>query len=312
MWAFAARILGLSIFISVITAALVFVSLNWLMVRPMRRITQSMLAFRQNSEDTTRIMRPWARRDEIGAASRELAAMQRDLHGALRQKTRLAALGTAVSKISHDLRNILATAQLVSDRLAASADPEVRRSTPVVLRAIDRAINLCEQTLRYGRAEDPVPVPEPVKLSKLVDDVGSSLGLTENSSVAWHNTVDGGLTIRADREQMFRVLLNLGRNAVEAILARRRSMSGAPPGEIHVRAARRKGRVRIAIVDNGPGLPPAARERPFEPFAGAARNGGVGLGLSIARDIMRAHGGDVHLRSSGADGTVFELELPDR
>ena len=307
MHAFSGRILALSIVISVVAAGLVYLSLHWLMVRPMRRITQSMVRFRDTPEDEHVAMAPSRRSDEIGTAERELADMQSDLRAALKEKTRLAALGAAVSKINHDLRNILATAQLMSDRLVVSDDPEVRRISSVVVRAVDRAISLCSRTLRYGRAEEAAPEPALFELRDMVLEVGVSLGLTEDGQVAWRNDVGDGLAVTADREQLFRVLLNLGRNAVEAIDANGRRNGGA----ITVTADRRDGVAVIEIADDGPGLPDAARANLYQAFAGSARSGGVGLGLSIARDLMRAHGGDIELVKSDAAGTIFRLDLPD-
>jgi signal transduction histidine kinase len=97
------------------------------------------------------------------------------------------------------------------------------------------------------------------------------------------------------------VLNNLGRNARQA---------GA--GSVRVGARLVGGRILIDIADDGPGLSDKARDRLFEPFAGSARDGGTGLGLIIARDIMRAHGGDIELVETGASGTTFRMLLPAR
>ena len=123
---YSARILLLSIVISLMTATLVYLSLQWLFVRPMLSITNSMVNFRRDPDDARRLIQPSRRRDEIGRAERELAQMQSRLRDALKQRIRLAALGTAVTKINHDLCNILATAQLVSDHVSDSADPAWR------------------------------------------------------------------------------------------------------------------------------------------------------------------------------------------
>jgi signal transduction histidine kinase len=300
---FSIRILSLSIFISVITAGLVFLSLQWLMVRPMRRITQSMVAFRNAPEDSTVAPEISTRSDEIGVAQRELADMQVNLRAALRQRSHLAALGAAVSKINHDLRNILATAQLVSDRFSDSADPEVRRIAPTLVRSIDRAIALCTNSLRYGRGDDAVLDRQSFDLADLASDVRAALALPDG--VEFRNDVAADFTIVGDREQMFRVLLNLTRNAAEA-------MTGFATGSIAIRAARTAAAATIEVADTGPGIPEAARLHMFEPFKGAARSGGTGLGLAIARDIMHAHGGEIELAGSGPTGTVFRLTLPDR
>lgn len=297
------NILTLSFAIALITAGLLFLVLQGRLVRPIRRITESMTAFRQAPEEPSSSIDPSTKRsDEIGVAQRELAEMQEQLRQSLKQKTRLAELGAAVSKVNHDLRNILATAQLVSDRLTLSDDPDVRRVTPRLIDAIDRAINLCRRTLRYGSADEPPPDLASFPLGDLVDEVGASVGLPTGGEIVWRNRITNGMEITADRDQMFRVLLNLGRNAVQAI---------SESGEIRVQAARTDTGVSIDIQDTGPGLPPVAREHLFEAFTGSARSGGTGLGLVIARDVMRAHGGDIKLVQSDASGTVFRLFLPD-
>jgi signal transduction histidine kinase len=301
MIGYSERILALSMGISFFTAAAVYLSLHLLMVRPMSRITESMARFRDNPEDASRIIRPSARSDELGVAQRELADMQAYLRAALQQKARLAAVGTAVTKISHDLRNILSTARLVSDRLTASDDPEVRRVTPALVSAIDRAVNLCAQTLGFTREGPPRIAPERFELSDLVDEVGEALPLPAGGRAVLHNRLDGGLEIEADREQLHRVLSNLGHNAVEAGATR-----------VEVAARRDGGLLVIEVSDNGPGLAPKAREQLFKPFAGSVRSGGTGLGLAIARELMRAHGGDLELESSTDEGACFRLTLPVR
>ncbi len=301
MYEYSGRIVQLSIVISLITAGLVYLSLQWLLVRPMRRITMSMTAFNANPENEAITIAPTSRSDEIGIAQRALAAMQTQIRTALRQKTRLATLGAAVAKVNHDLRNSLATAVLVSDRLADIDDPEVKKVTPRLYKAIDRAVNLCSQTLNYVADDLPALQPSRFRLHDLVSEVGTALGAVEgkNGSLDWLIQVSENLDVIADREQLFRVLNNLGLNAMEA---------GAR--SIRVLAHDREGAVLIEIIDDGPGLPNRARQKLFEPFAGSVRDGGTGLGLVIARDIMRAHGGDISLKSTGDEGTTFRLELP--
>jgi signal transduction histidine kinase len=296
---YSGRVLALSIVISLITASFVYLSLQWLMVRPMRRLTESMMAFREDPEDASRATPVSSRTDEIGVAQHELADMQAKLRGALQQKTRLAALGVAVTKINHDLRNILTTAQLVADRLAGSDNPEVRRLTPTLLAAIDRAIDLCSKTMTFTREGPPTLNSRRFPLRPLIDEVGAVLPAAANGAVAWRNEIPAEVSLQADRDQLFRVFANLGQNALQA---------GASRVDVTARAG--DGRIVIAVADNGPGLAPRARDRLFEPFAGSARPGGTGLGLAIARDLMHAHGGDIRLARSTAAGTIFELELP--
>jgi signal transduction histidine kinase len=294
------RILILSLIISFVTAVLVYLSLQWLLVRPMRRLTANMTAFSMAPEDATRLMTPSKRSDEIGVAERQLEAMQRGLRDALRQKTRLAALGTAVTKIHHDLRNLLATASLLSERLEGARDPKVREVAPRLESALDRAVILCTDTLDFAKSEAVEPKPAPVDLRKLVEDVAGTLPVKENGgATALDIAVPPGLTALADRTHLFRALANLGTNAVQA-------------GSAHVRisASAADGRIHIDVADDGPGLPPTARENLFAPFEGSVRAGGSGLGLAIARELAQAQGGELELLESSDKGTVFRIELP--
>ena len=295
---YAWRVVAAALFISAATAALVFASLHIFLVQPMRRITRAMVTFRENPEDASRILAASHRADEIGLAERELAAMQRDLNGLLRQKARLAGLGAAVARIQHDLRNILANAQLASDRLSASEDPSVKR----LVTAIGHAVALATTTLKYGRAEDSTPQRTKIALRTVVDEAAGAA--FEAGPVRLDNRVDDKIEVDADREQLFRMILNLIRNAAEALAAR--------GGTIAVSAARQDGHVEIDVVDNGSGVPPVVLDRLFQPFVSAARAGGSGLGLAISRDLARSHGGDVTLVRTGETGSTFRIVIPDR
>ncbi|MDA1098389.1 MAG: HAMP domain-containing sensor histidine kinase [Proteobacteria bacterium] len=298
---YSTNIMKLSLIISLLTAGLVFLSLQLLMVLPMRRITASLVAFRKAPENANSMIAFSTRGDEIGKAERELHHMQDGVRAALAQKAHLAALGAAVSKINHDLRNILATAQLVSDRLGEVQDPTVRQVAPRLMQSIDRAIELCSQTLSFGRADEAAPKPVAFALRDLVDDVSAFAGLPNDGSITWRNDVPGEIMVRADREQIFRVLLNLARNAVQAM---------TQGGEVSVTASRGGAGVIVEFADSGPGLPDKARRHLFEPFTSSARAGGTGLGLAIAKELIVAHGGDLTLLRSDSGGTVFRLDLP--
>ena len=309
MWTYSRNIMLVSIVISAITAALVYFALHYLFVRPLYRITANMMGFRDDPEDRARILALTSRHDEIGFVEHELAEMQRDLANTLHEKTRLANLGLAVSKINHDLRNLLASAQLFSDRLARLQDPQVQRFAPKLMRALERAIAFCQSTLSYGRAHEPPPDRRPVALMELVEDVRDTLGLQTDSRIGWITSVERGLTVDADRDQLLRVLVNLARNAVQALEI------SAPndPARDQVRiTGRREGAVVIIeIADTGPGFSDQARAHLFEPFQGSTRSGGAGLGLVIADELVRAHGGDITL-VDGTIGATFRLKIPDR
>ena len=298
-------ILALSILISIITAALVYLALNALLVKPMTQLTRNIVRFSERPEDPTRIITPSSRRDEIGTAERELSSMQRDLAATLGQKTRLAALGLAVSKISHDLRNMLSSAQLLSDRLSTVKDPTVQRLVPKLIASLDRAIRLCAQTLDYGQAQEIPPRRERFPLAPLVGEVGDSLGLPRPGAIEWMIEVDHALEADADRDHLFRVLINLCRNAVQAL----ESEEGRS-GEIVVRATRQGAVTMIEIADSGPGVPERAKAHLFEAFQTVSRKDGTGLGLAIAAELVQAHGGQIELaRNEG--GATFRVTIPD-
>jgi len=303
------NILTLSIIISVITAALVYLALNWLLVRPMRRLTDNMVAFTENPEDAGRVIEASGRTDEIGVAEGELAHLQRELIGTLNQKNRLAALGMAVSKINHDLRNMLASAQLVVDRVGEVEDPLVQRLAPKLIRTLDRAVEFCTNTLKYGSAHESPPERRRVNLHALVDEVGDTLELASASGLRFDNAVAGDLEIDADPDQLFRVLVNLVRNALQAIEGR----GETDPARDMIRiSARRDGSVvTIEVADTGPGVSEKARKRLFEAFHGSTRPGGAGLGLAIAAELVHAHGGTIRL-AEGTLGATFSIEIPDR
>ncbi len=308
MIAFSFNILTLSIIISCIAAALVYLALNWLLVRPMRRITENMVAFSSNPEDRARIIRPGGRRDEIGIAERQLAAMQEQLSGTLHQKGHLAALGLAVSKINHDLRNMLANSHLISDRLAGVPDPTVQRFVPKLIASLDRAVALCTNTIKYGQAREQPPSRRRLNLRQLVDDAADSLEISAEHKMQWRNNVPPDLEADADPDQLYRVLLNLVRNAVQALETIARADGGH--GVITVDAQREGSIVTVLVSDNGPGVPAMARERLFEAFQSTARPGGTGLGLAISAELIQAHGGTISLDDTES-GTTFRIVLPD-
>jgi signal transduction histidine kinase len=298
------NILILSVILSLIVAGLIFLALNRALVRPMQRLSRNMVDYGADPEDARRIIAPSDRRDEIGLAERELAAMQTQLSGLLKQKSHLAALGLAVSKVSHDLRNMLTSAHLISDRLARSDDPTVGRFATKLIASLDRAIDFCEQTLKFGRAQEPPPRRSRFNPKELVDEALEAAAPESPAALTLYNNVPQSLTIDADRDQLFRILNNLVRNAVQAL---------EEHGGTITLGARRDGTVAVfEIADTGPGVPDKARKHLFEAFQGSGRPGGTGLGLAIAAELVRAHGGTIELAATGPKGSVFRFTIPDR
>jgi signal transduction histidine kinase len=305
MLEYGVRILVLSAVISIFTAVLLFVAVRMFLVRPIKGVVGYMQRYAAAPEDARGIISPNAGVIELREAEEALLKLQTELTHALKQRERLAQLGGAVAKVSHDLRNILTSAQLFTDRLESSEDPLVRRLAPKLVNSITRAVSLCEGTLAFGRAEEPAPTLGMLHLSEIVEDIVESESLAVGDApVRIFNEVPASLIVRGDSEQLFRVIHNLVRNARQAISATGKE------GEIRVLARDEEPAWMVDISDTGPGLPPKAQENLFTPFQGGVRKGGSGLGLAIAEELVRGHGGTLSLKSTGPAGTTFEICLP--
>lgn len=312
MFAYCREILVISIIISLITASLIFFTINRILIRPVARMTASMQAFAANPSDPQSVMKVSPGSDELALAARHLAAMQGELQRTIRQQKNLADLGLAVSKINHDMRNILSSAQLMSDRLADAGDPVIRGLSSKLVRTLGRAIGYSSEVLAYGRARETEPSRTLVSLRPLVEDAGEILGLSTPDEpvadeihfdilIAWNTEID------ADPEQLFRVIYNLCRNAAQAL-----EKDDGPERKIVVSAERLAGAVVVTVDDTGPGMPQKARDNLFSAFRGSVRAGGTGLGLAIARELVEAHGGTISLVEKAERGTRFRFEIPDR
>ncbi|WP_342591960.1 HAMP domain-containing sensor histidine kinase [Jiella sonneratiae] len=317
MLVYSRNVFFLSLSIALFAAVLVYSAISRYLVRPIMRMTRSMVSFGGNPTDSERIIRPDERGDEIGVAEMELAAMQRRLNETLREQRHLADLGLAVSKINHDLRNILASSQMISDRLATIEDPTVQRFAPLLLRSLDRALHYTQSVLAYGRAVETAPVRREVRLKHLVDDVLGSLTVDPKSEIGLINAVPDDLLAIVDPDQFHRVILNLCRNAAEALAGLAEDPS-VVVRKIRVGAELLQpgpggwGGLLLFVEDTGPGLPEVARENLFKAFRGSARSGGTGLGLPIAAEIVEAHGGEIRLSERDEPGTRFEILLPPK
>lgn len=307
MLTYAQNILSLSLIIAGVTALVIYVLAEQLLIGPIRRLTSAVLLFRQNPENGTLIITPDANRaDEIGILERELAETQAELFTMLRQRRHLADLGLAVAKINHDLRNMLTSAQLLSDQVANLDDPQVQRLAPRLVNTLDKAISFAQTVLDYGRQQTSLPKPQPVDLRALGIEAAISAAATGNPRIVFDNQVPDDLILTTDPDHLARVLVNLFKNAREALESAGESV--AEP-RITYSAMAEDGLMRIVVSDNGPGLPPRARENLFIAFEGSAKAGGTGLGLAIARELVAANGGTIALSEDGP-GTKFVIDLP--
>ncbi|MFK7937882.1 MAG: sensor histidine kinase [Roseovarius sp.] len=299
------RILVLSAVISLITAVLLNLAVRRVLVKPIKRVVGHMTSYAEAPEDARRVIQPNSNIRELREAEESLMNLQTQLTSALKQRERLAQLGSAVAKVSHDLRNILTSAQLFTDRIELSDDPTVTRLAPKLVGSITRAVHLCESTLAFGKAEEPSPTLGVFTVEDIVNDVVES----ERLSVGEHDLsyaidIPVGMQVRGDQEQIYRAILNLARNARQAITGT------GEPGEINISAADTPDEWTIFVSDTGPGLPAKAQEHLFTPFQGGTTRGGTGLGLSISMELIRGHGGSVTLDQTGPEGTRFRISLP--
>lgn len=304
MLVYSSGILFLSLVIAAITAAVLYIIVSRILIGPIRRMSENMLAYRQNPENASLILTPRNGRDEIGVLESELAAMERDIFSMLRQRRHLADLGLAVAKINHDLRNTLTSAQLLSDQVAGLDDPKVQRLAPRLVTTLDKAIGFAQSVLDYGRQSVAPPSPKPVALKPLIEEAAFDAGLAGHPSIVFSDDVPEGITVSVDPDQMGRVFVNLLKNAREAL-----ESSGSQGGRVGVTYANGEDVLTVGIEDNGPGLAPRARDNLFVAFEGSARSGGTGLGLAIARELTEAHGGRVAYVPA-TEGSRFEVSLP--
>lgn len=304
--AHAGRVIGVSLVLCAVIGGLLFAALRWIIVRPVKRIERRLASFARTPEDESTTVPDSGRGDEIGQLERSLASMQTDLRAALRRRRREAALGGSVSKLNHDLRNILTVAMTSSDQIAESVaksgDPLVRQVMQHLINSVNRAALLCTRTLDYIRHGDRPPDIRDVPLRGMVDEVGEMVEPFVTGTVRWGNSVPRGLVCRADSEQLFRALLNLAENAVSAV---------GKGGRVEISARATIDGVAIEVRDNGPGLDKEARAI-IEAPASAGTVPARGLGLVIVREIVAAHRGTLRVVRSSPEGTVLEITLQDR
>lgn len=300
------NILLVSLGFAAVTAFALYMLVSQLFILPVQRLTNNILRFRKAPENATLILAPTQRADEIGTLERELSAMESELFTMLRQQRHLADLGLAVAKINHDLRNTLTSAQLLSDQVATLEDPKVQRLAPRLVTTLDRAIGFAQSVLDYGREAASIPTPGQVNLKALIEDAAQEAHLVGHPTVVFAAEIDENLVVYVDAGQMTRVLVNLFKNAREALEA----VQKAGEHRISVSATDKGATVTLDIADNGPGLPPRARENLFVAFEGSARAGGTGLGLAIARELTEANGGSLSYVETEGPGAHFSLTLP--
>nr|UXE44279.1 sensor protein ZraS [uncultured bacterium] len=199
--------------------------------------------------------------------------------------------------IAHEVRNPLGGLELYAGLLreALVGQPERLEEVARIDREVGHLKTVVNDFLEFARRAPPRT--EPVELGPLCREVAELARAGSLASVAVD--VPPGLRVQADAGQLRRVLLNLARNAVAA----------ARQGHVALAAHEQGGRVRIAVRDDGPGVPPDLREQIFTPFF-TTREKGTGLGLAFVREIVHDHGGEVSVQEADGGGSVFSFDLP--
>ncbi|HEX4178256.1 MAG TPA: ATP-binding protein, partial [Rhizomicrobium sp.] len=226
---------------------------------------------------------------------------QRELQLQLEHSQRLGLMGETASMMAHELNQPLTAAR---NYLAVARRGQEGAQAEVIAKAenqIGRASAVLQRLRGFIEKRDDEWRPE--TCASLVTDAVTLLG-TIDSSIALHIQVEPGLPlVMVDRIQIQQVLVNLMRNAIEA-------MAQSPRRAMWLTVGRADdGRVLFRLRDSGPGLSPAAAQRLFQPFS-STKEGGMGIGLSICRRILQGHGGDIWTESPAEGGAVFCFALP--
>ena len=304
------RIFWLSLAIAVITGTLIYLALAAMIVRPIQKLASGLADFREDPDKRRGNLKPSARRDEIGQLEREFFDMKQGVRASFRQRERLASLGMAVAKINHDLRNVLTSAQLVSDRIAMDKDERIAGMGERLVRAVDRGVRLCTDVLNYSNAKDEQLEIKEVRIALLIGEIaGDVLGQFGRGPTAINfiNKIPSELSVRVDADHTYRIIHNLFRNAGQAL----QSMNAVDAKrQITVSSEVDEGQVKLRITDTGPGLPKRAIDNLFKAFASSSGHGSTGLGLTISKDLATDQGGDLELGYTGETGTEFVLTLP--
>ncbi len=301
---FARDLFVLSIWLCVIAATLLFVTANFNLAAPILRLTRAITGFDTSSRDRAQIVQPTSRVREIYEAETSLRDMQERVIVAMEQRDKLVTLGESVSKIQHDLRNMLSTATLTADRLEFSEDPKVRQSAPRLKRALDRAVALSSQTVEYGAlGSRPTNIKEidlNATIQEIIDDEKS---LCKDLPYRWIFSSPKGLKARTDEEYFTRVYRNLLRNA-------RQILDEGQGDNIITRVSVLENGISVQIEDDGPGMSEKARANLFKPYTGSSRKGGSGLGLALSHELSILMGAELRMIKSDSSGTIFEIFLP--
>ena len=306
---YAKRIAVLSLAIALITGLLIYLAMLFMIIRPIEKLATGLADFREDPEKRRSNLPPSSRKDEIGQLQREFFDMKQGVRASFKQRERLATLGMAVAKINHDLRNVLASASLISERLEREQEERITKMGARLTRTIDRGIKLTSEVLNFSLSGQDEADLEVVRISLLVGEAaGDTLGGfgTGARRISFTNNIPSETIVTADKDHTYRIFHNLFRNASQAMAkmpddnaVRHLTVEAIPAGD----------HISILVKDTGPGLPDKAKDNLFKAFASASGRGSTGLGLTISQDLAREQGGDIVLESTSKNGTIFAVSL---
>ena len=302
-------VLGLSVLALAVGLLVMWISQRAL--RPIRALTEAAQRLGRVGPESVAV--PEQGDDELSLLAREfnamaqrLAARERELRAqgeALLRSERLAAIGRIAAQITHEIRNPLSSISLnaeeLGERLADKSDGAGELCDAIV-REVDRLAAITEEYLRFARLPKPqlrrIDVNDTVR--DLLDFVRPELEL---GGVSAQLDLSPELPlVHADVAQLRQLLLNLVRNAREAMPA---------GGALHLSTRGGEGAVLVQVRDTGHGIPPDRLQRIFDPFF-TTKERGTGLGLAMAQEIAQEHGGLLACESQSGRGTTFTLRLP--
>jgi two-component system nitrogen regulation sensor histidine kinase NtrY len=232
---------------------------------------------------------------------------------------RVAAWRDVARRLAHEIKNPLTPIQLSAERLRRhfSASPQqtqalVGECTDAIIAEVEALKGLVDEFAQFARLRGPRMVP--TDLNRLVDDTLRLYGgVLQKGTLKVEQQLDTTLPqVRLDAEQIRQVIINLVDNAMEALggpSAGKRPNGQCPTIQVLTSHEPRDGSVKLIVSDNGPGVPPADRDKLFMPYY-STKGRGSGLGLAIVRRIVVEHGGGIEVGDVQPSGTTFTVELP--
>jgi signal transduction histidine kinase len=289
------QVLLIAILVAAAASLLISVLLARRLSRPIREMEQATRRISSGDLDICLGEKP---ADEVGRLAKGINQMARQL------KRLEATRAQLISEISHDLRTPLTAIKGLLVNLIDASGPEERRSLEIAEREADRLIRLVNQLLDFyrwqaGRLELD---HSDVDLGVTIRDAAALCEeRARHRGVALQAAVPSFLPmIPADADRLQRIILNLLDNAIKFT---------PRGGRVTLAVTRRSGEVEVSVRDTGRGMSEEEQQRAFEPYY-RGKGGGAGLGLTIARAIVEAHGGQMGIESSPGQGSYIWFTLP--